>query len=211
MSGNAFPCRVLDEVMPIPEADYRICADSYLNTMSALHGDVRVLDRVNGCRRVHDRNYTSRPLDAHLADALAIWGSDCRWARARLSRDGVAPGELGDWEANPFVSEMRRLAGALRDIERCTRPGDPVVFVGPPTDGRDAVTGRPTRLLDRRAATTAGALAAIERLAAADAAVLAVTWTAFAWLAQDGLRVALDDLYPRRVATDDVVVFGLTA
>ena len=29
-SGNAFARRVLEQIMPMPEAEYRICADAYL-------------------------------------------------------------------------------------------------------------------------------------------------------------------------------------
>jgi hypothetical protein len=55
-SGNAFPAAVLREIMPMPELDYRIGADSYLQHLTALLGPVVSLDVVGVHRRVHGEN-----------------------------------------------------------------------------------------------------------------------------------------------------------
>ena len=47
-SGNAFARRALEAVLPMPEEPYRICADYYLSNLTALHGDVAVLDDAAG-------------------------------------------------------------------------------------------------------------------------------------------------------------------
>ena len=56
MSGNAFSVPRLRQIMPMPEADYRIGADSYLQHLSALLGPVVSLDRPGSYRRVHAEN-----------------------------------------------------------------------------------------------------------------------------------------------------------
>ena len=95
------------------------------------------------------------------------------------------------------------------DLKQLSFFHNTVVYVGGSTGTRDVVTGRRTHLLDRRDATTSAALAAVDTCAAEGAAVLAVTWPAFGWLAQDGLRAGLVDRHRELTATVDVVVYGL--
>ena len=54
-SGNVFSRAALEKIMPIPEEDWRISADAYLNTAS-LFGEVRCLKQPLGCYRVHGAN-----------------------------------------------------------------------------------------------------------------------------------------------------------
>ncbi len=64
-SGNAFAAGALRWMLPIPEHDYRICADFYLCNVSALCGTVVSLDRVGGYYRTHGSNQHYTPgLDA---------------------------------------------------------------------------------------------------------------------------------------------------
>ena len=55
-SGNAFRRAVLERVMPIPEAELRLCADFHLSTLTPLYGHVAVLAEPGGRYRVHGRN-----------------------------------------------------------------------------------------------------------------------------------------------------------
>lgn len=56
-SGNAFAAGVLRQIFPVPEQDYRLCADYYLSNLSPLFGDAFSLDEVGGYYRVHGENY----------------------------------------------------------------------------------------------------------------------------------------------------------
>jgi len=56
-SGNAFARSVLETIMPIPEANYPICADYYLSAMSTLFGTVAAVHSIGGSYRVHGQNY----------------------------------------------------------------------------------------------------------------------------------------------------------
>jgi glycosyltransferase involved in cell wall biosynthesis len=55
-SGNAFASRVLYQIFPVPERDYRILADFYLSHLTPLYGDVVSLDEVCAFYRVHGAN-----------------------------------------------------------------------------------------------------------------------------------------------------------
>jgi hypothetical protein len=70
-SGNAFSVGALRRVLPIPEGDYRLCADWYLVHVSTLLGPVGAIDRALGRYRMHGANSHSREgveLDvAHLS------------------------------------------------------------------------------------------------------------------------------------------------
>lgn len=55
-SGNAFARSFLDSVLPMPENEWRICADGYLNLLSVLHGDIVSLNQPLGLYRIHDSN-----------------------------------------------------------------------------------------------------------------------------------------------------------
>lgn len=55
-SGNFFATDKLKAVLPIPEDEYRICADSFLLVKSSLAGGVKSIDQVLGAYRVHTGN-----------------------------------------------------------------------------------------------------------------------------------------------------------
>lgn len=55
-SGNAFPSRLLAQIMPIPEMEYEAGADTYLTHLAPLYGTVRTLSTVGGLYRIHGGN-----------------------------------------------------------------------------------------------------------------------------------------------------------
>jgi glycosyltransferase involved in cell wall biosynthesis len=56
MTGNAFAARALRHIFPIPEDDFRILADWYLNHLVPLLGPVKALEGVGAQYRIHGRN-----------------------------------------------------------------------------------------------------------------------------------------------------------
>jgi hypothetical protein len=64
--GNAFPRSTLSEILPMPEADYRINADSYLQHLPPLLGPVVSLETVGAYRRMHGSNAYELDEDAPL-------------------------------------------------------------------------------------------------------------------------------------------------
>jgi hypothetical protein len=55
-TGNAFARRVLEAVFPVPEKEFKICADEYLITTSVFHGPLVALDECLGAYRIHGKN-----------------------------------------------------------------------------------------------------------------------------------------------------------
>ena len=60
MSANAFRAESLRKILPIPEGEYRICADWYLVHLTALLGPVASLEEVGASYRVHGANSYER-------------------------------------------------------------------------------------------------------------------------------------------------------
>jgi glycosyltransferase involved in cell wall biosynthesis len=63
-TGNAFSREFLDEIMPIPEADFITCPDGYLVILAPLYGEIISIDRCLGAYRKHGNNYHLRPFQS---------------------------------------------------------------------------------------------------------------------------------------------------
>ncbi|MCR8660521.1 glycosyltransferase family 2 protein [Paenibacillus endoradicis] len=55
-SGLSFNREVLKLIFPIPEKDYRICADLYVKILFLNYHDIYSIDTPKGCYRTHDSN-----------------------------------------------------------------------------------------------------------------------------------------------------------
>ena len=89
-SGNVYARRLLEEVLPIPEEDFRICADSYLDTFAAALGQIVAIDETLGCYRIHDANLFYRENREELSRAALV--PACR-SLGHL-RDAIVSGRL---------------------------------------------------------------------------------------------------------------------
>ncbi len=58
-SGNAFTREFLEQVLPMPEAEWRRAADAYLCTHATFRGELVTLSRPFGFYRVHSNNLTA--------------------------------------------------------------------------------------------------------------------------------------------------------
>jgi hypothetical protein len=56
MSGNAFTRDVLEQILPMPAAEWRISADGYLVTAAPFHGTVVAIEERLGAYRIHGAN-----------------------------------------------------------------------------------------------------------------------------------------------------------
>jgi hypothetical protein len=82
-SANAFRTEALRQVLPIPEDEYRLCADWYLNHVTPLLGRVASLDEIGALYRVHGRNgYEPQTLTLDLDHIRATIGYAQATARA---------------------------------------------------------------------------------------------------------------------------------
>jgi hypothetical protein len=100
-SGNAFRLTELRRILPLPEAEYRICADWYLVHMSALLGPVASLESIGASYRMHGENSyepQAPKLDPdHLRQNIRLAGA----TSARLAR---LADELGVSRPEPILS-----------------------------------------------------------------------------------------------------------
>jgi glycosyltransferase involved in cell wall biosynthesis len=72
-SGNAFARQVLDQLLPMPEEEWRISADGYLLSLSPFLGDVASLHEVLGSYRFHgSNNYAMEELDLHKLREIVV-------------------------------------------------------------------------------------------------------------------------------------------
>ena len=58
-SGNAFSQEALAKILPIPEADFRVCADGYLITLIPFYGEIVSIEQPLGAYRKHGTNVWS--------------------------------------------------------------------------------------------------------------------------------------------------------
>lgn len=80
-SGNAYCRYVLEKVLPLPEEDWRMSADVYLQISSAFYGNVMSIEEVLGCYRIHGNNkWYSKTLDIQKIE----WGLEKDRRRRKL-------------------------------------------------------------------------------------------------------------------------------
>lgn len=125
-SGNAFPVATLARLLPMPEPDYRVNADWYLQHLTPLLGPIVSLPEIGALRRVHgDNAYEQAAADdldlAHVRETIRAAAATATAIEAfadelRLPR---APGPLLS------VSDIANRMISLRlDPARHPIPGD---------------------------------------------------------------------------------------
>ena len=89
-SGNAFAAAALRRILPVPEQEYRLCADWYLVHVSTLMGPIGAIDEPLARYRMHGGNGFSRggaELDlGHLAETVG-YAAHTRRHLLRHARD----------------------------------------------------------------------------------------------------------------------------
>ncbi len=210
MSGNAFPRRLLERLMPIPEDPYRTGADEYLFALAPVFGPVRLL-APQSLYRLHGGNdHLGRDFEAMLAfqrrhDEIvsaraagilgeqglradpAAWRRAAWWARAERTAETIARAVPERATVALLDEEALGVGAQLRGRTIVPFPERGGVFAGPPAD--DAEAG-----------------AALERLRAGH---IAVAWTAFWWLEEyPSLARGLAARWRRVAEEPDVIVLA---
>jgi hypothetical protein len=213
-SGNAWSRRFLEEVLPVPEGDYRIGADTYLFELAPIFGSVRRLARPHGCYRLHGRNnYARMAFDEKLAHELVFYDRYCDALAAYCERAGL--------EARPDVwrrnSWWHRLAETVRELDRLVPAGTAFALADQGEWGIEATDARrPVPFVEHDGqywgppADDDAAIRELERLRAAGARFVAFGWPAFWWLDHySGLREHLRSRYRCVLENDRLVVFAI--
>lgn len=96
-SGNAFSRRTLTHILPMPEREWRIAADTYLLALSPFLGEIITLDTTLGLYRLHDlNNFLSSESD--LSKVRRMLALDlATYDALRRSRTGERFPSANDW------------------------------------------------------------------------------------------------------------------
>ena len=182
-SGNAWARKFIDRIFPMPEPEYKICADSYLAALAPLFGSLK---RVVGPQALHREHPQSNYIKVSLERKLRLVDSDCHALYGHLQRMGInANPEL--WEVNIWRHRCRL---ALQEIQALVPPGDAFILVDEdnlavggsiagrralPFPGRDAYSNGPPR-------DDETAIRELERLRQFKPSFMVFAWQAFWWL-----------------------------
>lgn len=125
-SGNAFPARILRQLLPMPESEYRVNADWYLQHLAALFGPVVSIDEIGALRRVHGANAYEQDAGADI-DLAHVRETVRAAAVTRAAIERIADEHGIERAPGPIlsVSELANRMISLRlDRSAHTVPGD---------------------------------------------------------------------------------------
>jgi glycosyltransferase involved in cell wall biosynthesis len=184
-SGNAWKRRFLEKVMPIPEAEFRLCADDYLFSLVPAFGEIRAIDEPLSLYRLHStNNYQRRSFEERLDSGLKIQEYECNVLKQFLQVDDK---NVRGWKQHLWFFRLRSaLDMILSIIPSCAT----FVLIDGNEWGTGAdVFGRNRLLFCERGGEYWGAPAdddlaikELEKDSGMGAAFLVVAWPAFWWL-----------------------------
>lgn len=218
-SGNAWSRAFLDAVLPMPEARWRVHADSYLNTLASVSGRVCVASQPQGRYRVHGANdWATRPLSVRSRRTLAVYHERCRLLADHFRAEGLDV-QPGTWKrGNRFYDRLVGRVATLQELESLIPPGTTYAWIDEGAFGpNEVLAGRrkaPFRRFEGRRGfpdTDEVAIAELERLRQEEGAdFLVVARPALWWLrVLAGFDRHLRTRYRCDLTTDTVVVFDL--
>lgn len=108
---NAWTRRMLDGIMPIPEEDFRICADAYLVTLGWACGPTRRVGEPQGFYRLHrGSNYRGLPPLQKLRRDMEVYDRLCGALGEYFSRQGLTL-DPENWKRRPWAPHQIYQAG----------------------------------------------------------------------------------------------------
>lgn len=186
-SGNAWARTFLEQVFPVPEQDYRICADSYLIALALAYGKVKKIIEPQGLYRRHGLNqYGGSPFADKLRRDLEIYDLLCNALRAFLNKRGIAI-DTEQWKRNSWPHRLHR---ATSEVSALIPRGAMVIVIDDDVWGgalaacgyrqlpfleRDGIYWGPPPDCD-------AAVAELARLRQSGARFVVVGWPSFWWL-----------------------------
>lgn len=123
-SGNAYSRTLLQDIMPVPEKDFRICADGYLNRIAVFRGPVKLLPQACGSYRLHGANSYAGSKFRKLFDKSYLQRQVQLWAKyralivaeaSRVGRDLPESYEPADHEHMRDLFLAKKIAGNKSD------------------------------------------------------------------------------------------------
>lgn len=218
-SGNAWSRHFLEQIFPMPEAPYRVCADEYLLTLAPIYGEIRKITEPLSCYRSHGHNHGwQHPFDdAKIEDDLQRFEQSSHTLSKHLERMQIT-GDADAWKQRNFnYVWMSHLKLARQDLMRLTTPGSTIILVDEYEWGKPLLPGRHTispveehGQYSKHPGNDAEAIAVIEQLRQDGAHYLAFWWTAFWWLERyPGLARFISSSYKSLLDSEHLKLFIL--
>jgi glycosyltransferase involved in cell wall biosynthesis len=197
-SGNAWSRDALAEMLPMPEAEYVICADAYLVALAPLFGEIERLLEPQSLWRRHGQNRfnsATSTIEHRVGDELWRYDHIAGVLAARLAARGESP-DVAAWrKRNGGFKRLDRMRSAIHEIRRHVPEGASYVLAddGDWTTnsnwaGSEVVADRqslpfsPPGARRGAPATAAGAIDHLEQLREAGATHVFFAWPATWWL-----------------------------
>lgn len=215
-TGNAWSRHFLEQVFPIPEAAFTICADAYLFAMAPVLGRIESITDPQGCYRIHaNNNYSRRPFLSRLQHDLFVYGEQCK-ALERLFQARHEQVDSSIWKKNSW---LYRVCAATNDLITIIPDGKKFVLVDDDLWGLGTSLGKRQRFnfLECRGvywghpADDVAAIRELDRLRAEGAEFIAIAWTSFWWLRQfQGFAEYLCRHFTSVLDNDRLIIFNIT-
>ena len=197
-SGNAFSRRTLERMLPMPEAEYRICADAYLVMLASIYGKVRRSLRPLSYWRRHGENRyngTRETVAERVASDLERYDVLAATLSVHLEAQGTRVDPALWRKRNVGYRRLDRIRTSLAEIVRVVPEHGAVVLVDDGDwsqghlEGRDLIPDRRTlRLFDGDVLAEPPAetalLAEVKRLEREGATHVVFVWPGAWWLQQ---------------------------
>jgi glycosyltransferase involved in cell wall biosynthesis len=214
-TGNAWDRRFLERVFPIPEAEYRLCADDYLYALAPAFGAIGRISEPQGCYRLHGQNhYQEMSFERRLSIGVGIQHHQCRVLSEFLGNSGIQV-DVDAWKRNLW---FHRLYLAVQEIVSIVPPEGTFILADRNRWGTDKwVAGRRRLPFLERDGEYGGppsddgaALQEFERLRQSGASAIIFGWPAFWWLDDyPEFRRHLQSRFPCIRDNEQVKVFDL--
>lgn len=214
-SGNAWTRRFMESVFPMPEEQYKICADAYLFALSPVFGTIRRISEPQGVYRVHSQNnYWGKPFYESVDRGVSVFDQQCLALNEFFCRRGINTDPV-PWKNHSW---FHRLQSATQDIATLVPPADTFILVDEDQWGTSEVVARRRRIsfVERDGqywgppSDDATGIAEVERLRQCGANFMIFAWPAFWWLEHyTGLYHYLRARYCCLREDDRLIVFDL--
>jgi hypothetical protein len=125
-SGNAWSRKFLQAVMPIPEQEYRVCADLYLSCLAPMFGNVKWLSEPVSSWRIHEQNNSWRqPVEVRMAELARRLEVGCD-ALARVCAQQGLEVNRANWRKRAWC---HLVLDSLKDIDAAVPAGEAFVLI----------------------------------------------------------------------------------
>ncbi len=213
-TGNAWARWFLERVSPIPEQDWKICADIYLLELAPLFGLIKRILKPQGLYRIHGQNnYGSAGFDAMFRQQAALYNHLLN-VMSQRSHDWGLNIDLEVWKRKSWHHRLER---AMQEMATVIAPEDTFILVDQDKWGMtDGAIHRPIPFLERDGKYWGNppdaeiAIRELERLRQAGAKFLVFGWPCFWWFGYySGLHHYLCSHFRCVLENERLVIFDL--